>query len=238
VLDDLVIVAAAGQLAAYDRRTGEKRWTGPDGGGGYSSPHLLTIDGVAQVVLLSEAGATSVQPDDGKVLWQHVWSAGTRIVQPALTTDGDLLISAGDGIGMRRVDVAHGAGGWTVAEQWTSTGLKPNFNDFVVHEGHAYGFDGSLISCIDLKDGERRWKGGRYGHGQMLLLPDQDLLLVLSEEGELALVRAAPDAFAEVARVPALEGKTWNHPALVGDVLLARNGEEMAAFRLPAGAPQ
>jgi outer membrane protein assembly factor BamB len=231
VVDDVVIVAVAGQLVAYDLATGKPRWFGPNGGVSYSSPHLVTIDGVAQVLLVSAAGATSVAPADGKRLWDHAWR-GFPLVQPALTADGDILIAASGESGIRRIAVAHGPGGWTVDKRWGSAGLKPYFNDFVVHHGHAFGFDGRILACIDLKDGERKWKGGRYGNGQLVLLPDQDLLLVLSEEGELALVKATPDQFTELARFKAIEGKTWNHPVLAGDLLLARNGAEMAAFRL------
>ena len=234
VVKDVVIVAASGRLAAYDVATGKPRWFGPAHGGSYSSPHLMTIGGVAQVLLLNGDGAISVAPTDGTLLWEYGWP-GVPILQPARTSDGDVLITTGDmagGVGTRRIAVAHGSGGWTVEERWTSIGLKPYFNDIVVHNGHAFGFDGSILACIDLEDGKRKWKGGRYGHGQLVLLPDQDLLLVLSEEGELALVRATPDQFTELARFPAIEGKTWNHPVLVGDVLLVRNDHEMAAFRL------
>ena len=235
VIHDLVVVAASGKLVAYDLATGKPRWFGPDLPGSYSSPHPATIDGVEQILLLTAAGATSVSPADGKVLWQHSWPEGTTIVQPAMTSDGDVLINsltATGGLGIRRLAVAQGAAGWTVTERWTSSGLKPYFNDFVVHNGHAYGFDGAILSCVDLQDGKRKWKGGRYGDGQLVLLPDQDLLLVVSEEGELALVKATPDQFTEVARVKAIDGKTWNHPVLVRDFLLVRNGEEMAAFKL------
>jgi outer membrane protein assembly factor BamB len=235
VVDDVVVVAVAGRLAAYDVATGKQRWLGPAHGGSYSSPHRMTIDGVDQIVLLSDAGATGVASADGAVLWEHAWPGGP-ITQPARVGDSDLLVatvsSTGSGIGTRRLSVARGSAGWTVEERWTSTGLKPYFNDLVVHKGHAFGFDGSILACIDLQDGRRIWKGGRYGNGQLVLLADQDALLVLSEEGELALVGATPDQFREIARFPALEGKTWNHPVLVGDVLLVRNGQEMAAVRL------
>jgi len=231
VIGDLVIVAASGQLVGYDAATGNRRWLGPQTDGSYSSPQLATIDGVQQVLLITASGTTSVTPNDGKQLWMDTWS-GNSIVQPGITPEGDVLITSQDN-GTRRIAIAHDASGWSVHERWTSNGLKPYFNDFVVHKGYAYGFDGRILACIDLKNGERKWKGGRYGNGQLVLLPDQDLLLVLSEEGELVLVNATPDQFTERAKVEALQGKTWNHPVIVGDILLVRNGEEMAAYRLP-----
>jgi outer membrane protein assembly factor BamB len=237
VMDDLVIVAAVGTLAAYDRATGDHRWTGPSYGGSYSSPHRVMFDGVEQVVLLGGPGAISVAPADGSVLWTHEWESGP-MVQPALTANGDILINAiaaTGGLGLRRLAVTRAGGVWTPQERWTSTGLKPYFNDFVVHKGHAYGFDGSILSAIDVNDGKRVWKGGRFGNGQLILLADQDLLLVISEEGELALVSATPGKFTQLATHPALDGKTWNHPVVVGDTLLLRNGAEMVAFRLPRG---
>jgi outer membrane protein assembly factor BamB len=237
VVGDVVIVATSGKLVGYDIATGKPRWTGPAHLTSYSSPHLVTLDGVMQVLLLTGSGATSVAPADGKVLWEHEWAGGgATIVQPAILPNGDILINSiamTGGLGIRRLSVKRGAGGWSLEERWTSLGLKPYFNDFVVHKGHAFGFDGSILAAINLDDGSRVWKGGRYGSGQVVLLSEQDVLLVVSEEGELALVSATPDGFKEIAKVPGIEGKTWNHPVLVRDVLLVRNGEEMAAFRMP-----
>lgn len=236
VVGDLVVVAASGALIAYSAGSGEVRWLGPSGGSGYSSPHLATIDGVEQILFMNGSGVTGVAVADGRTLWEHAWPAGGRIVQPGLTSDGDVLVSGSDGMGMRRLTVRRGEGGWTVTQRWQTTGLKPYFNDFVVYQGHAYGFDGRILSCIDLADGARKWKGGRYGSGQMMLLAGQGMLLVLSEEGELALVAATPEGFREVGHATGISGKTWNHPVLAGDVLLVRNGQEMAAFRLAGGS--
>src|SRR5687767_13317447 len=235
IVNDLVIAANAGTLVAYDIATGDLRWKGPSYGAGYSSPHLVTLDGVEQVVLLGGPGAISVVPEDGKVLWIHKWEPGP-MVQPAMTEDGDILVNhiiATGGVATRRLHVTRGDDGWKIEERWTSTGLKPNFNDFVVHKGHAYGFDNNILASINLETGERVWKGGRYGNGQLVLLRDQDTLLVTSEDGELALVSATPDKYTEIAKMRIFESKTWNHPVIVRDLLLVRNGEEMAAFRLP-----
>ena len=229
VADGLVIVAVAGTLVAYDLDTGDQKWLGPDGGDSYSSPHLLTIDGVSQIVLLSATGACSVSPSSGAIYWEHSWPIDTRIVQPALTEDGDVLIS--DVKGIRRISVAQALPQWNIEELWTSFQMKPNFNDFIVHKGHAYGYHVQNLCCINLEDGKRKWKGGRYG-GQMLLLADQDLLIVLTEKGELVLVKATSDKFRELAKFQAIKGKTWNHPVLIGDLLLVRNNQEMALFQL------
>ena len=235
VVGDLVVVSVSGAIVAYDRGSGDRRWLVKSTGGSYSSPQFFTAAGVPQILLNAASGLTSVAPADGAVLWKFEW-AGTPIVQPAVIADGELLLTSSDamgGLGARRLAISRAAEGWKVEERWLSNALKPYYNDFVLHEGHAYGFDGNILACVDLADGKRKWKGGRYGNGQIVLLADQDLLLVTSEEGEIALVKAAPDQFTEVAaRIPAIEGKTWNHPVIVGDTLFVRNGQEMAAFRL------
>lgn len=238
VADDLVLVTT-NTLAAYDLATGEPRWFGPEGLAAYSSPQRLEIDGVPQIVQITRTGAVGIALADGALLWENSWP-GIGIIQPLPTDTGDLVVSQVDNgampLGIRRLAVARTENAWTVAERWTSNALKTSFSPAVAKDGYLYGFDGRILACVHLEDGQREWKGGRFGSGQLLLLADQALLLVLSERGELALVEAAPERFTELARFPAIEGKTWNQPALAGDLLLVRNGQEMAAFRLPPAA--
>src|SRR5262249_5464559 len=127
---------------------------------------------------------------------------------------------------------------WAATERWVSRQLKPSFNDFVVHGNSIYGFDGRILTCVDLKTGKRRWKDGRYGSGQVLLLEDQAMLVVVSEEGQVVLVPASPDGHREMARFQALEGKTWNPPVIAHDRLYLRNAEQIACYELRPAEPR
>jgi outer membrane protein assembly factor BamB len=232
VVGDVVIAALAGKMAAFHAATGAPRWTGIDGSNGYSSPHAITLQGVEQVLHMNQSGALAVSPESGAVLWQFPLTRIDRILQPYQMPGGDLLLMDEEFKGLRRVSVRSNASKWSVTPRWYAEDVKLYFNDFVVHKGHAFVFDNAKLACVNLENGKRAWRGERRDQGWLLLVADDDLLIVLSEKGELSLTRAAADRFEELGRFKALAGKTWNHPALAGNLLLVRNAEEMAAYRL------
>lgn len=241
VAHGLVVIHTGGpdgkSVLAYHADSGEPAWMAAAGAFSYASPHLVTFAGIEQILMATDEGLVSLDPASGKHFWKYDWPMPqvARIVQPHTIGDDKVLVGTGFGEGTRLLTVSREGDAWKADAGWTSKSLKPYFNDFVTHKGHAYGFDNEIFACIDLDKGERNWRARGYGSGQVVLLPDQDLLLVLTETGELALMKADPAKHTELARVPALEGKTWNHPALVGNRLYVRNAEEIACFELPSG---
>ena len=110
--------------------------------------------------------------------------------------------------------------------------MKNKFNSSVLHNGYIYGLDEGILVCLDVNTGERKWKDGRYGYGQIILAGNH--LIVSSDKGEIALVKASPDGYNEVTRFPALSGQMWNYPAIASGRLLVRNSNEMAAYDISA----
>jgi outer membrane protein assembly factor BamB len=240
VTGKLVIAFAGGegtqQLLAYQAATGELAWSAPAGQLSYSSPQLVSIDGQSQVLLLNDRGLTAVHPDSGKPLWEYSAPipGAPRSVEVNLAGPGQIVVATEAGIGLVLLEVRHDGDEWSASPGETSNDFKPAFSDFVVHNGCVYGFDGAIFACADIKTGKRRWKKGRYGHGQVLLLPDQGLLLVLAESGEVILLPASGERLEELGRFQAITGKTWNHPAVAHGKLYVRNAEEIACYELAA----
>lgn len=243
VANGTVIVHAGGSaekaLIAYRADSGELAWTAAAGPMSYSTVQLVSLNGATQGLILTDKGVTSVEPATGHALWKYESKgAGSwRVVQPRKLGDADVLIGAED-LGLVRLKVAHEADTWTAEPEWISNAMRPAYNDLVVVDNHAYGFDAGIFCCVELASGKRKWKAGRYGHGQVLLLVDQKLLLVTTERGEVVLLAADPKRHEELAQISAIQGKTWNHPAIAHGHLYVRNDEEMACFELPVAAAE
>ena len=236
VVDDLVIVQPGGgsgwSIAAYTRDTGDIVWHVLDDAQGYTSPMVVVVSGVRQILTVTADRVVGLGVDDGRLLWDFPWVTPTvpNMSQPIVLDDTRIFLSAGYGHGAALLAVTHANGRYTVDEVWRNNRMKNRFSSSVLHEGYIYGLDESILACIDAATGALQWKGGRYGYGQVLLAGDH--LVVLTERGELALVRATPEGHEEVGFSRAIEGKTWNVPALAEGRLLVRNTRQMAAFDL------
>lgn len=237
VVGELVVVSSGGgsgrSLIAYRRDSGAVAWYGGSTPSSYSSPMLATLSGVEQVIVLNESDVSAHEPRSGRVLWSYPWpSRQVTVAQPLLLEGDRLLLSAGYGVGSKLLRVTRSAAGTLGATlEWESPRMKAKFTNLVVHDGFVYGLDDGVLVCLDPATGERRWKSGRYGHGQVVLAGD--VLIVQTEEGEIVLVEPTPAEHREGARMRVFEEKTWNPPALAGSVLVVRNATDAAAYQLP-----
>ncbi len=220
-------------LAAYRAESGEAAWFGSSGGQTYCSPQNFTFDGVRQVVIQSDATLDGFNAADGELLWQRPNGGSVFIpmLQPHRAGENRLLVPSPDGFVL--VEIRHQEGQWSVRDVATINNLEPSFNDYAVFENHLYGFKDGILRCVDLDTGKMKWKKGRYGHGQIMLLEDQGLLLITGESGDITLVAADPTGLRQLGSFHAIDGKTWNHPVLAHGRLYVRNDQEMACFALP-----
>ena len=219
----------------YKASNGELAWTAAAGEHSYSSPQQMNFNDDQQVAILHDEGLTLLNPTTGTILVEHAWPhSGYRALQPCVVGERQIVLPTGMGTGTRLLEIDVESDNWNVKEIWTSKNLKSDFNDLLVHKGNLYGFDDSIFTCIDLATGRRQWKRGRYGKGQSLLLPEDNLIMVLSEQGVIVVLNTDSETHEELASIQMLNGKTWNHPVLVGNNLYVRNSEEAACYLLPA----
>lgn len=235
VVDEKLIVLPGGRgasVVAYNKLTGKKLWGALDDKAAYTSPMLVTLAGRRQILVVTAKRAVGLTPEAGELLWEYPWVTEYDVnsAQPVIVDANRFVLSAGYGHGAALVEIRGEGPRYTARTVWENNRMKNKFSSSVLRDGHLYGLDESILACMDARTGDLKWKGGRYGYGQVLLAGDR--LIVITETGELALVRATPERHQELARFSAIDGKTWNVPALDGGRLLVRNTTEMACFRV------
>jgi outer membrane protein assembly factor BamB len=241
IVDDLVIVAPTGRddasLAAYKRENGERVWAKGHDAAAYASPMLASFGSSRQILNNTARGLTAHDVKSGAVLWHYNWANedGVMCSQPIANAGAldQVLLTAGYSKGSQLLKVVRDEKGvWSASPAWEqpSRHMKTKFTTAVLHGDYVYGLDDGIMQCMDVKTGEQKWKGGRYGHGQILLV--DDLIIVQTEQGPVVLIEANPKKLVELGKVDALSSKTWNCPALAGRYLLVRNDTEAACYEV------
>ena len=249
VVEDLGLVVVSlgeggdGALAAYDVKSGDRKWVGGDSvtdKASYSSPMLLTLGGERQIVSMNAATATGHDPKTGAILWRHALPGAppARASQPIPLSGDRLLLLCGYSTPGVLLKVKRDGDQWSTDEEYQTMKMQTKFTTAVVRDQYAYGLDDGALACLDLENGQQKWKVGarggpdRVGHGQVLLA--DDLLLVQAEQpGDVLLVEASPDGFHKLGVIHAFKEKTWNNPALAGNHLFVRNDREAACYEVP-----
>jgi len=244
IVDDRVVISVGGRnnasLVAYDIATGEKAWGAGSRRSSYASPVLTTIAGVRQILSVNEDYLTAHDADDGRVLWEFPWpghsDTDATASQPVPVGEDRVFLSKGYSQGAELVQVERDSDGkFSATSVWKNRSvMRTKMCNIVLDDGYVYGLSEGILQCIELETGRSQWKKRRqpeFGHGQIILVGD--VVLLLSELGELILFEATPEKYRELASLPALEGVTWNNPALAGNLLLVRNAEQAACFELP-----
>lgn len=235
--DSLIVYAgAAGDkgFIAIDVQTGSTGWGFASTGMNYTTARPMTLAGAECVVFCDGRGVHALSPADGKPLWTFRpkdWQ-GPAMVDPQQVSPSGVIVSLGDGVGLSRLEVTKQNGQWHIDETWSTDNLCPAFNDFFVLDGQVYGFNQALFTCLDVHTGERKWEGGHYGFGQAVLIKSSAQIIVAAENGDAVLLRAGRQRPEEIARLPVLNGKTWNHPVVVGNRLFMRNGKVAVCLML------
>lgn len=247
VFDDVVVVnpgaqrtAAEGSaLIAFDNANGKKVWSSGNTRAGYASPMLATLAGRRQILIFDGAGLGGYDAKTGTELWRYKWEVmnGINVAQP-LVLDGDrIFVTTAYGVGCGLLQISLDKDKWSQKDLLAdeagnkNKAMRCKISNPVAYQAHVYGLDDGILTCMDLKTGKRSWRDGRYGHGQLVL--SGDLLVVLTENGKLVLVKATPEGHQELGSIQALEKtRTWNCPALADGKVYIRNDAEMACYDL------
>ena len=239
---NLVLIEAGGKsghsLMAFDKTSGEVAWTAGSDERGYSSPIIATIGQTRQAVFFTGYGLIAVAPQSGRVLWKYPWitSQSTNAATPVFIPPNRFFISSSSGMGGSVVEVTATDKGYEVAEVWRNNNMQNHSATSIYYQGHLYGFDGSILKCLDAETGEEKWKTRGYGTGTLIVADGH--LVILGERCNLGIAEATPAGFVEKANISAFFHSICETiPSLVNGQIYLRDNKEIVGINI-VGATQ
>jgi outer membrane protein assembly factor BamB len=222
-------------VVAFDRATGKEAWRATDHQASYASPVAATVGGVRHLLFFTREGLVSLDPRGGAVRFSKRWrsrlDASVNASTP-LVLDGHVFVSAcyGTGAGLFRLGKGEPEEVWANDET-----LSAHYGTAVRQGDFLYGFDGRQeegprLRCVEWKSGKVRWTREGFGCGAAVLADGH--LIILTEDGDLVLVEATPEAYREKARARVLDGTCRAHPALADGRLYGHDGRTLVCWNL------
>lgn len=222
-------------IVALDKSSGKEIWRATNHEASYSSPVAATVDGLRHVFFFTREGLVSLDPAGGAVRFSKRWRArqyaSVNAATPLVVGD-ELFLSASYGTGAVLLKVRKGG----CDEVWKGDEILSNhYSSSVYAGGFLYGCDGrqeerARLRCVEWKTGKIRWTRDRFGCASLLLAEGH--LMALTEEGDLVLLEATPEAYQESARVPVLGKECRAQLALANGRLYARDNHKLICWKL------
>ncbi len=228
---NMLIVDVGGKsghsVMAFNKATGAVIWKSETDVPGYSAPIAINFNNARKILAFTGTALVGLAASDGRALWRYTWETeyDVNAATPIFIAPDKVFISSNYGKGSALLQMQTNNGSASVREVWKSRDMKNHFSSSVLYQNHLYGFDNAFLTCLDLATGKAKWQQRGFQKGSLLLADGH--LIVLGEQGNLALVEASPAAYQEKASVQILKGRCWTMPTLANGKLYLRNQSEM-----------
>ncbi|OQY30376.1 MAG: hypothetical protein B6244_00525 [Candidatus Cloacimonetes bacterium 4572_55] len=220
-------------VMAFDKMTGKVVWHSQTDMPGYSSPISATINGLNHIVFLTGTKVVGLDPIDGHLYWEFPWTTNGFInaATPIFIPEDKIFISAGYGKGAALLQIDVEGKNATANLIWVAKKMKNHMATSIYLDGYIYGFDDRILKCIDAETGKMAWKNRGFGEGTLVYADGH--FIVLGDKGKLALLKATPKAFEQVADGgKPLNDSCWTVPTLANGRLYLRSKTEVVCFDL------
>jgi outer membrane protein assembly factor BamB len=225
-----------GALTAFDPETGEVRWQNAVNGPGYSSPIVVTLAGVRQIVTQTQSYLLGVDAASGKLLWKERFRTGDQNSVTTLAVN-DMLIYSGFNQPLRAIRLKKHGDQFAPEEVWANKAHSCFMSTPVLANGRLLGMsnrNGGHIFCVDAQSGKTIWKSpGRLAQNVALLVAG-DVVLLLKDQGRLAVLKADATSYEPLAEYQVAQSSTWAHPCPAGNRILIKDTTTLASWALHA----